>query len=53
MASLKLSHQNSNATEANEQDGLDALLAQAADIMNNADAVLAENGYVDADLAVA
>jgi len=52
LASLKLSHQNSNAN-ANETDGLDALLAQAADIMNNADAVLAETGYVDADLAVA
>jgi len=37
-------HQKSNAVEANEE--IDALLASAADIMNNADAVLAQ-----ADLA--
>ena len=41
-------HQTSNA-EANDTDGaLDALLAQAADIMNNADAVLRDAGYVEA-----
>jgi hypothetical protein len=49
----KTSRQNSNADEANDTEGLDALLAEAANIMNNADAVLAEAGYVEADLAVA
>lgn len=48
---VKTLHQNSNAAEANDEEGIDALFAQAADCMNNADAVLAENGYVDADLA--
>lgn len=47
-------HQNSNANEANESDaGLDALLAEAANCMNNADEVLAQHGYVEADALVA
>lgn len=49
----KTSRQNSNADEANETEGLDALLAEAANCMNNADEVLAQHGYVEADLAVA
>ena len=49
LASLKLSHQTSTANEASDTDsGLEALLAQAADIMNNADAVLRDAGYVEA-----
>lgn len=47
-------HQKSNAN-ANETDaGLEALLAEAANCMNNADEVLANTGYVEVDaLAVA
>jgi len=45
----KTFHQKSNANEANDTDGnIDALLAEAADIMNNADAVLRDAGYVEA-----
>lgn len=48
---VKLSIKNSNADEAIETDaGLDSLLAEAANCMNNADTVLAAAGYAEADV---
>ena len=51
MASLNYDHK-SNADEADDA-GIEGLLAQAQDIMNNADAVLAGTEFVDAELAAA
>jgi len=45
LATLKSSHQKSNANEANE---IDSLLSEAASIMNNADAYLPAETAVEA-----